>query len=411
MKEKLLEDITSDNYLIRYESANNYLKANGIPHEISEIRRIFRKIITKKDRPDEAERKNFAEAKEMLVNYVKNYGKPIDYFSLSKDELNELLSEECHLTSPDIEKMKLMIKAGADINYRDEADFPIYATAFLKSNFELIKFFLEMGADVNVKSNGKSAWLRAIQFIKPEELTYLIEKGVDIHAELSTGENAVYILSEFHNTREKLKILLERGVNPNVADEYGRTPLHMAMKHDVAENAELLIEYGADVNCRDNEGNTPLLLAVNRESINCVNLLMKKGADANIPNTFNQYPYSLALERGFYKIAEIIFPGQGESEYRNSAAFQKVKQLKAEIIKALKQGRTYSTGDKEGYGLLKYENGVFRYTYQEHFSDSSYQSEYKTEEEVIDFLYSQFKWRLKNFSEVELYDSILNNIR
>ena len=65
---------------------------------------------------------------------------------------------------------------------------------------------------------------------------------------------------------EKVKLMLTLGQNVNVKDEYGITPLHMAM-WEVAEITAMLISAGANVNAVDNDGNSVLHRAVVSVSI------------------------------------------------------------------------------------------------------------------------------------------------
>ena len=72
---------------------------------------------------------------------------------------------------------------------------------------------------------------------------------------------------------------LERGLNPNIKDERGITPLHEAESKEVAE---LLIAQGADINVRDKFGFTPLHFTKSPE---VAALLISLGADVNAKNT------------------------------------------------------------------------------------------------------------------------------
>ncbi len=57
---------------------------------------------------------------------------------------------------------------------------------------------------------------------------------------------------------EAVEQYLQSGVDVNVKDDFGQTPLHMAAYEGHTETARLLLENGADVNARDDFGFTPL---------------------------------------------------------------------------------------------------------------------------------------------------------
>jgi ankyrin repeat protein len=57
---------------------------------------------------------------------------------------------------------------------------------------------------------------------------------------------------------EKVRVILAKGVDPDVRDSRGRTPLMIAAYFGYPDIARILLEKGADVNARDNKGRTPL---------------------------------------------------------------------------------------------------------------------------------------------------------
>jgi len=78
--------------------------------------------------------------------------------------------------------------------------------------------------------------------------------------------------------KEKIKELLILGIDINIKNKYGKTPLHLAISKRNIYTAKLLIDNGADINAKDNLGKTPFHHAYNEESI-C--LLVNTGADIN----------------------------------------------------------------------------------------------------------------------------------
>ena len=65
------------------------------------------------------------------------------------------------------------------------------------------------------------------------------------------------------NNTELLSVLLAvPGVDVNLQDNLGRTPLHQAADVDIGYTVALnLIDRGSEINGRDDDGKTPLLLA------------------------------------------------------------------------------------------------------------------------------------------------------
>lgn len=77
---------------------------------------------------------------------------------------------------------------------------------------------------------------------------------------------------------EKVRAMLESGMNPNFRLSYGQTPLHNAVDSEIdwhepnptpPENGlvRLLLEYGANPNAMDRWGRTPLDWAANRRTV------------------------------------------------------------------------------------------------------------------------------------------------
>lgn len=70
------------------------------------------------------------------------------------------------------------------------------------------------------------------------------------------------------------------GADFNKADDYGRTPLHVAASADYSEMVRFLIDRGADVHVTSAaEGQTPLHYAAKNEAVQCVKILLAFGAD------------------------------------------------------------------------------------------------------------------------------------
>ena len=75
----------------------------------------------------------------------------------------------------------------------------------------------------------------------------------------------------------KVRSLLAGGVNPNIKDADGRTPLHLAAANGHQLTAGTLLKHGAKINAKDSMGRTPLDLATSASHRGCAKFLVGKG--------------------------------------------------------------------------------------------------------------------------------------
>jgi ankyrin repeat protein len=82
---------------------------------------------------------------------------------------------------------------------------------------------------------------------------------------------------------KSVRLLLEKGADPNAKNDAGATALHWAV--DDPEKTRLLLERGADANARSDDAQTPVLIAASRfGSAGAVELLLDRGAEAPLAN-------------------------------------------------------------------------------------------------------------------------------
>jgi predicted Ser/Thr protein kinase len=96
---------------------------------------------------------------------------------------------------------------------------------------------------------------------------------------------------------ERLRALLDRGAQPNVADGQ-RSPLHEAVRLGEPSFVRMLLEKGANPNARDAAGETPLHEALRRRDREMVGALLDFGANPNLPDRTGMTPLQAAGNDG-----------------------------------------------------------------------------------------------------------------
>lgn len=84
------------------------------------------------------------------------------------------------------------------------------------------------------------------------------------------------------------RILKEKSIDINKADDYGYTPLHLAVRSNNSQMAKLLIENGAKVNSTDLFCDTPLIDAVKNDNEEIARLLVCNNAKRALEDTNEQ---------------------------------------------------------------------------------------------------------------------------
>ena len=111
---------------------------------------------------------------------------------------------------------------------------------------------------------------------------------------------------------QRVRELLDSGVDPNFQNRFGTTALMMASAWGYTEIVRLLLEKGADPNIQsrnrffNNFGDTALMFATLEGETETVRLLLENGANPNIINNNGDTALSLALRNGHADIVELL---------------------------------------------------------------------------------------------------------
>ena len=172
-------------------------------------------------------------------------------------------------------------------NPYDNLDNMLYEAA-LKGDFESVRRYVDMGANINSVDNNGSTIIYRMSLLKDLSmdqmncLNYLLLKGADANKENYNGYTPLTAhLSANNFNKEFLDRLVQNNAEINSPDFDGDTPLHFAVMNNNAETVAYLLENGANTNVKNKDGITPLHIAVKEKNYDIAGMLLAAGADRN----------------------------------------------------------------------------------------------------------------------------------
>ena len=96
------------------------------------------------------------------------------------------------------------------------------------------------------------------------------------------------------------------GADINKPDNWGRTPLIVALQQAKTDAAELLISQGAGISLTDAWGRTPLLVATQLKNTAAIQSLLTRGADVNLANKNDITPLIAAAQTGNHEAMSLL---------------------------------------------------------------------------------------------------------
>ncbi|XP_074859118.1 cyclin-dependent kinase 4 inhibitor C [Carettochelys insculpta] len=125
------------------------------------------------------------------------------------------------------------------------------------------------------------------------QLTNLLQKNVNVNAPNGFGRTALQVM-KLGNPEIARQLLIE-GANPDLRDSTGFAVIHDAAREGFLDTLQTLLEFRADVNIKDNEGNLPLHLAAKEGHLPVVEFLIKHTAsEVEHRNNKGETAYDLA---------------------------------------------------------------------------------------------------------------------
>jgi len=179
--------------------------------------------------------------------------------------------------------VKLLLSKGAQVNQQDENGYTALLWAARRGDVEMLRLLLARGADTQVRvkkgtvppETGANALDLACSSRHAEAVKLLLERGVSLD---KTGRPMINAAMD--GSLDIVKLLVAQGAPVAVADPLGYTALMHATltENGNAELLKLLLERGAEPNAKARDGNTALSIAQRKGWQAALTLLQAAGA-------------------------------------------------------------------------------------------------------------------------------------
>jgi len=228
----------------------------------------------------------------------------LDYKAGAKTA-NSNQSTALHWAAHDLEKVRLLVAAGADVNaLTKQGRSALVIAAEHKGSAPILSLLIENGVNPKGEDQGAAALSRAAFNGDLAAMRVLIGKGVAADARNSSAlQNAAQ-----SGCPECVRFLLVNGASAKAVSGSGRSPLFAAAQRGSIEIVQELLEQGAAPDPRDREDRTPLQFAVQSDYARpeIVKMLLDHGADANHKNSQGESARSLSRRQGHPEIARMF---------------------------------------------------------------------------------------------------------
>ena len=192
----------------------------------------------------------------------------------------------------------------------EKYDFDIYKTdnsgksAFHftaeNGNFELFQYFINMGSDINQKTNyGKNLFRGAAKGYTDLCKILIKEYCFDVHITDKFGNSDLHFCAR-HGNQELFRNLIDLGSNINQRTKNGQNCLMLAAKRGYMDFCKTLIEkYSFDIHITDYFGKSTLHYCAENGNHQLFHYFLDIGSDVNQKTKYGQNCLHIAAEKGY----------------------------------------------------------------------------------------------------------------
>jgi ankyrin repeat protein len=181
-----------------------------------------------------------------------------------------------------IDILKIFLDKGAEINAKDEDDeTPLHKAAYSNFNVAISSMLIERGAEINAKDAVGRTPLHHVAHngSNPAVISILLDYVADMY-DIAYDDLTPLFEAAKNKNITLLKTFLDRGADVLVPGTDGVNPFHAAVMWNENEKViEMIIDSGADIHIEDTDGYTLLHWAATNSNLAIFQMFLKKGLD------------------------------------------------------------------------------------------------------------------------------------
>ena len=181
---------------------------------------------------------------------------------------------------------------------------------------------VEAGATVDIADDEEiTPLLNAVKGNFGAVAMYLVEHGAnpnDVYIDEKKKKHNLLMDSVLVSNIEFAKLLIEKGADPNYADDEGVTVVTQAAYMGLKDIVEMLVQKDADVTMANKEGIDPLIATASEGHNECLEMILgTKKVDVNAKDKDGTNALMAAAVRGHHKTIEILISNGADVNAQN----------------------------------------------------------------------------------------------
>lgn len=152
------------------------------------------------------------------------------------------------------------------------------------------------------------ALIQAVRENELDKVKSLLDQGVNVNAQDNTNTTPLMYAAETTETSRlrMIKALIKAGANINLKNKHGNTPLMSAARYGGSETVTYLLKEGAEINAQTKNLQTALMFAAMRGDQKVAKVLLERGASINQEDSDRFTALTYAIRAGHEKVAQLL---------------------------------------------------------------------------------------------------------